>query len=123
MVKKGKNGNGESHVPNIIASGTDLVGDIKSDGDFRIEGSVKGKIIAKGRIVVGESGKVEGEISCNDADIRGKIVGKVEVANLTSLKESANFTGDITTKRISIEPGAVFSGNCTMLTDNIVKNK
>lgn len=123
MVKKGKNGNGESHVPNIIASGTDLVGDITSDGDFRIEGSVKGKIIAKGRIVVGESGKVEGEISCNDADIRGKIVGKVEVANLTSLKESANFTGDITTKRISIEPGAVFSGNCTMLTDNIVKNK
>ena len=123
MVKKGKNGNGESHVPNIIASGTDLVGDITSNGDFRIEGSVKGKITAKGRIVVGESGSVEGEIVCSDADIRGNVEGKIEVNNLTILKESAKFNGDIVTKKISIESGAVFSGNCKMLSENNTPNK
>jgi len=42
-VKKGKNGNGDSQVPNIIAVGTTITGDINSEGDFRIEGSIKGK--------------------------------------------------------------------------------
>ena len=113
-MKKVRNGNGDSQVPNIIANGTKLVGDITSDGDFRIEGSIKGKIIAKGRIVVGESGSVEGEINCSDADIHGDFNGKLEVLNLTSLKTTANFNGDVITKKISIEPGAGFSGNCTM---------
>ncbi len=123
MVKKGKNGNGESQVPNIIAAGTEIVGDITSNGDFRIEGSIKGKIVAKGRIVIGESGKVEGEIICSDADFRGSILGKVEVSNLTILKESATFNGEVLTKKISIEPGAVFTGTCTMRTESPDKVK
>ncbi len=113
-MKKGKNGNGDSNVPNIIANGTRLVGDIDSEGDFRIEGSIQGKINAKGRIVVGQSGTVDGEIKCSDADIHGTVTGKLEVLNLTSLKGTADFKGDIVTKKISIEPGAGFSGNCTM---------
>jgi len=113
-VKKGKNGNGDSQVPNIIAVGTTITGDINSEGDFRIEGSIKGKIVAKGRIVVGESGVVEGELYCSDADINGKVVGNLKVDNLTILKATSTFNGDVTTKKISIEPGAEFSGTCTM---------
>lgn len=113
-MKKSKNGNGDNQVPNIIAQGTTIVGDIHSEGDFRIEGSIKGKIDAKGRIVVGNSGNVEGEIKCGDADICGKVIGKMEVNNLTMFKATAVFSGDVITKKISIEPGADFSGNCAM---------
>ena len=113
-MKKSKNGNSDSQVPNIIAQGTNIIGDIHSEGDFRIEGSIKGKIEAKGRIVVGESGSVDGEIKCGDADICGNVVGKLEVVNLTIFKATAFFSGDVITKKISIEPGASFTGSCTM---------
>ena len=116
-VKINKNGNGENQVPNLISQGTNIIGDIVSEGDFRIEGSIKGKIIAKGRIVIGVSGKVEGEIECFDADICGKIEGKLKVKNLTMLKATSFFSGDVITKKISIESGAVFTGSCTMSND------
>ncbi|MAE08112.1 MAG: cell shape determination protein CcmA [Bacteroidetes bacterium] len=123
MVKKHKNGINDKQVPNIIALGTNIVGDIESEGDFRIEGSVKGKIIAKGRIVVGTSGNVDGEIICSDADIFGSVKGKLEVLNLTVLKATAIFSGDVTTKKISIEPGAVFTGTCQMKSDTSPKDR
>jgi cytoskeletal protein CcmA (bactofilin family) len=119
-----KNGNGDKQVPNIIAQGTNIIGDIHSEGDFRIEGSIVGKIDAKGRIVVGVSGNVDGEITCSDADICGKVVGKLDVRNLTMFKATAVFSGDVKTKKISIEPGAEFTGNCAMGSTEITdKNK
>lgn len=122
-MKKNKNGINDNQVPNIIAQGTSIVGDIESEGDFRIEGSIKGKIIAKGRIVVGTSGNVDGEIICGDADIFGTVNGKLEVRSLTVFKASAIFSGDVTTKKISIEPGAVFTGTCQMKSDTSPKER
>ena len=110
-------------MPNIIAQGTNIIGDINSEGDFRIEGKIEGKINAKGRIVVGESGNVDGEITCGDADICGKVVGKLVVANLTVFKATAIFSGDVETKKLSIEPGAAFTGTCKMGTDDDIKKK
>ena len=72
-MKKVRNGNGDNQELNIIANGTSITGDITSGGDFRIEGSVKGKIETKGRIVVGESGVVVGELACTNADIMGNV--------------------------------------------------
>jgi len=89
-------------VPNIIAQGTSIIGDIVSEGDFRIEGSIKGSIIAKGRIVVGTSGNVDGEITCSNADVCGTVTGKLNVTNLTILKSTAIFTGDIITKKYQL---------------------
>jgi cytoskeletal protein CcmA (bactofilin family) len=109
-----KNGNGDGPARNIIAQGTTIQGDIESAGDFRIEGSVSGNIKAKGKIVVGVSGSVEGQIICQSADISGKANVKLEVSDLTSLRSTSEFKGDIVTKKISIEPGAVFSGTCQM---------
>ena len=68
-----KNGNSEGPTRNIVAQGTSIQGDIESSGDFRIEGSLKGNIIVKGKIVIGASGVVEGQINCQSADISGKV--------------------------------------------------
>ncbi len=115
-MKKTKNGNHEVQVLNMIASGTKIQGDIESEGDFRIEGSLTGTVKSKGKIVIGESGSVDGQVYCQNADISGKVKGKLEVKSLTILKESSSFEGDISTTKISIEPGAVFTGSCQMST-------
>jgi len=109
-----KNGNVETVARNIIAQGTAIKGEIISSGDLRIEGSINGTIKVKGKVVIGETGSVEGEIQCQSADISGNAKIKLEASELTSLRATSKFTGDIITKKISIEPGAIFSGTCQM---------
>jgi cytoskeletal protein CcmA (bactofilin family) len=108
--------NKEMEVPsiNLLGAGTVVKGEIKLNGDFRIDGTFIGSIQCKGKVVVGPTGNIEGEINCQNADFSGEIKATVKVAELITLKESAKFTGDITTNKLAIEPGAKFSGNCTM---------
>jgi len=86
-MKKSNNGNNDAHVHNLISQGTIIKGDIETDGDLRIDGSVIGNIIVKGKLVVGDSASIEGTIKCENADISGKIVAKVTVSQLIVLKE------------------------------------
>jgi len=106
----------ETEVPsiNLLGLGTVVKGEIKLNGDFRIDGMFIGSINCKGKIVVGTSGVIEGEIICQNADFSGEVKATVKVAELLTLKESAKFTGDITTNKLAIEPGAKFSGQCVM---------
>ena len=106
----------ETEVPsiNLLGSGTVVKGEIKLNGDFRIDGMFIGSINCKGKIVVGSTGVIEGEIICQNADFSGEVKATVKVAELLTLKESAKFTGDISTNKLAIEPGAKFSGNCVM---------
>jgi cytoskeletal protein CcmA (bactofilin family) len=106
----------ETEVPsiNLLSSGTVVKGEIKVNGDFRIDGIFIGSINCKGKIVVGATGVIEGEINCQNADFSGEVKAIVKVAELITLKESAKFTGDISTNKLAIEPGAKFSGNCVM---------
>lgn len=104
----------ESQSVNIVGAGTVIEGDITTNGDMRIDGSHTGSINVKGKLVVGVSGSIEGEIICQNADISGTIKGKIGVAELLSLKASSKLTGDIITNKIAVEPGATFSGSCSM---------
>lgn len=110
----------ETEVPsiNLLGSGTVVKGEIKLNGDFRIDGTFLGSIQCKGKIVVGVTGVIEGDIICQNADFSGDIKATVKVAELLTLKESAKFNGDITTNKLAIEPGAQFSGNCSMESGN-----
>jgi len=104
----------KSNTPNTIVSGTVIKGEISTNGDFRIDGKLVGSIICKGKIVVGQSGSIDGEVECQNADISGNMKAKIHVEQLLSLKATAVFSGDIITNKISIEPGAKFSGTCNM---------
>ena len=99
---------------NSFAQGTEITGEVKSAGDVRIDGKLKGNVNIKGRLVIGATGHIEGEIICANCDISGAVSGKITVSELLSLKSSANINGDIITKKISIEPGAMFTGTCKM---------
>jgi len=99
---------------NILGCGTKLKGDIESNGDFRIDGTLMGTIKTKGKVVIGSTGVVEGEIICQNADIEGSVKAKLEVSELLTLKSESNLDGDVTTGKLAIEPGAKFSGTCKM---------
>jgi cytoskeletal protein CcmA (bactofilin family) len=117
----------ESPAINILGTGTMLKGDIQSNGDFRIDGTLVGSIQCKGIVVIGTTGKIEGEIFCKNVDISGSVSGQMAVEELTSLKSTSKVKGDIATNQLAIEPGAKFSGNCNMdgsgLKDNMPKTK
>lgn len=104
----------ESPSVNIIGAGTTIEGDIKSDGDIRVDGNLNGALTTKGKLVLGATGIIHGEIICQNADISGAINGKIKVTDLLALKSTSKLTCDITTNKLSIEPGANFSGSCTM---------
>ena len=104
----------EANAINIIGIGTHINGDVKSNSDIRVDGSLTGKLITKGKVVIGESGKVNGEIKCKNSDVEGSIEGKITVEELLSLKTKARIKGDIIATRLAIEPGCQFSGNCDM---------
>jgi cytoskeletal protein CcmA (bactofilin family) len=104
----------ENTTLNLISSGTDIMGDIKSNGDIRIDGSLTGNLNTKGKVVIGPTGKVKGEVICKNSEVSGLIEGKITVGQLLNLKASSKIHGDIATSKLSIEPGAVFSGNCKM---------
>jgi cytoskeletal protein CcmA (bactofilin family) len=103
---------------NLIGFGTEIHGDITCNGDLRIDGLLVGNLSAKGKIVVGETGKIKGEILCKNSDISGYVEGKMIVSELLSLKSSAKVIGDMVTNRLAIEPGSRFTGYCDMTGEN-----
>lgn len=99
---------------NIINDGTFIKGDVVAGGDIRIDGELTGNIEAKGRLVIGPKGKVEGQIVCGNIEISGYIKGKITVSELLTMKSSAQIFGDIIAGKLAVEPGSVFTGTCTM---------
>jgi cytoskeletal protein CcmA (bactofilin family) len=104
----------DSNSINIIGIGTKITGDVNSNGDIRVDGSLTGKLITRGKVVIGETGKVKGEINCKNSDVEGSIEGKVTASELLSLKAKAIVHGDIIAAKLAIEPGCKFTGNCDM---------
>ena len=105
----------ENNPINIITSGTLIKGDITASGDFRLDGTLEGNIQLNGKLVVGDSGVVNGNILCVNANIIGTVNGNLSVKELLSLNATARVKGDILINKLSIEPGAVFTGKCRML--------
>ena len=101
-------------VVNMVGPGTTITGDLNSKGDVRIDGIIKGSINTEGKLVLGKDGIVEGDVVCVNADISGVINAKITVSQLLSLKTTAKLKGDIITNKLSIEPGASFTGSCSM---------
>jgi len=69
----------ESPSINIIGYGTDIKGDVNTVGDIRVDGKIVGNFSSNQKLVIGQSGVVEGNITCRDCDISGKVVGNIIV--------------------------------------------
>ena len=100
-----------------ISAGTVIKGEILSPCDIRIDGTLEGKIQSKGRVVVGESAHIKGDIVCDNIDLWGKVEGNVFVKDTLNLKEGCTVNGNLNVRKLSVELGATFNGNCKMISE------
>jgi len=113
--KKGKMAATESYSQqNLIAKGTTITGDIISEGDFRIEGNVKGNLKTPGKVVIGKTGVINGTLKAANSDIEGKFSGKLIISDILSLKSSAHVEGEVEVGKLAVEPGSTFNATCIM---------
>jgi cytoskeletal protein CcmA (bactofilin family) len=99
---------------NKIVAGTEINGDLTSDSNIHLEGEVNGNVSCAGRVVIGSSGKINGNLVCVNAEIEGAMEGQLMVENLLMLRSTARIKGDIQTMKLHIEEGAFFEGACVM---------
>jgi len=99
---------------NQLIQGTVLQGDLICSGNLKVDGKVVGNITSPSRVVVGETGTVEGEIRCQNAQMYGEVNGFINCEDVLVLKSTAKIKGDIKTGKMVIEIGAFFTGNCSM---------
>ena len=99
---------------NVIAKNTTIVGDIKSDGDFRIDGALNGTLTTNGRVIIGAEGSIKGKVEATNADIEGTFSGNLLVSNTLTIKATANISGEVIIGKLSVEPGASFNATCAM---------
>lgn len=101
---------------NRIVEGTTIKGDIDSLADFRLDGHLIGNFTSKGKLVVGPTGIVTGDISSKNVDVEGTVNGKIYVEEILNVKMKASIHGEVTCEKLSVEPGADFSATCIMRT-------
>lgn len=99
---------------NLIGAGTTIEGELKANGDIRVDGNVNGKVSSKAKVVLGDSAKISGDLHCQNADISGNIIGNLFIDDVLILKSTAVVNGDIFTGKLVIEAGSVFNGQCHM---------
>ena len=106
--------NGGGNGTTLISSGTTIKGDISSNSDLRIDGTIIGNIHSNAKIVIGSSGVVEGDIHGNNADIVGKTSGTIKVKELLQLRGECVVNGNVYAGKLQVEPTATFNGQCHM---------
>ena len=98
----------------LIGAGTIITGDLESNGDIRIDGTLKGNLNGKAKIIIGTDGLVQGNINGLQADIMGQVTGNIKIQELLYLHGSTQVNGDISAGKLQVEPTAVFNGKCNM---------
>lgn len=103
-----------TQVSTIIGKGTVIHGDIESSGNIRIEGKVIGNVKAKSKIVIGDSGLIQGNILAVNVEIAGEIKGILEVSELVIIKPTGHVIGDIIAQKLTVEQGGTINGTTKM---------
>ncbi len=99
---------------NALTAGSKIIGTIIADSDIRIDGTVEGDLQCTGKAVIGEQGFLKGSVVCQNAEILGKLDGKIEVAHTLALRATGTIEGEVKTSTLIVEPNAVFNGTCSM---------
>jgi cytoskeletal protein CcmA (bactofilin family) len=98
----------------LISAGTTLNGDLSSENDLRIDGTIIGNVHSSAKIILGATGMVEGNIEGQQADITGKVIGNIIIKDLLQLRGPCHVQGNISADKLQIEPTATFNGQCSM---------
>jgi len=105
-------GDAPASISNNIAPGTHIEGKFITSEDLRLDGQIKGEILCHKKLVMGEHGQMDGDVVCQDSSIRGKIIGTLKVKGLLHLLSTARLEGKIMSKKMVVDEGASYSGEC-----------
>jgi cytoskeletal protein CcmA (bactofilin family) len=114
MIKKPFSDEGGGGSTTTIGRETTITGTLDVKGPLYVDGTVKGKILCSDAVTVGSNGNVEAEIEAETAIIAGKMNGNINATGKIELQAKCEMEGDLRTKSLIIEQGAVFCGACNM---------
>lgn len=110
MTMFGKN---SQKLETIIGDGSEVKGELNGKGTVRIDGVVEGNICADW-VIVGESGKIKGNVKTRGMVVAGKVEGNIEADEIVELKPKAHVSGEVRTGKLVVSEGAVFDGQSRM---------
>ena len=99
---------------NSLVQGTVLEGTIEANTDIRVDGIITGKLFCDAKVIIGPSGAVKGEITCENAVIEGRFEGTITVKDLLNIRETAVIEGEVTTSKLLVQAGSLFNVSCVM---------
>ncbi len=106
--------NDNSAAETVVGPSVKIQGDLNSEGNIRIEGSVMGKVATTQSVHVGEAAVIQADMQAGNAIIAGQIQGNIKVIGNLILQSTAKVHGDITCTVLRVEDGALFTGKCNM---------
>ncbi len=101
---------------NTLVKGTVVEGTLRCDSDLRVDGTIKGNLHCKAKVIIGPTGVVDGEVRCENAVVEGQFKGKLWVSELLNVRDTATIEGEITTNKLLVQSGAKFNVSCKMET-------
>ena len=101
-------------VDTLVGQGAEIKGTISTKGTLRIDGSVDGGVANAEAVIVGEDGKVKGDINAQTVVVGGKITGNITASASIEMLPHSQVKGDISAPQLYIAEGAIFEGNCVM---------
>ena len=112
-----------SPMDTLIDPGTVFEGDIRSEGGIAVEGTVKGRILAKGEVMVQCHATVEAEIVAETIRIEGRVTGNITAYGRLEVGATGRITGDVAAKAISMKEGGTVNGIIRMVEENLARVK
>lgn len=105
---------GDGTMNTLIGHQTVLEGSLKVSNNMRVDGKIIGQVSCSDSLLVGKTGVLEASIKVKSATIGGKVIGDIEASDVVILEGNSTVIGDVTTKKLIIEEGAIFNGTCHM---------
>ncbi len=99
---------------NSLVTGTTIEGQLESENDIRVDGKIKGSLNCKAKVIIGPSGKIDGNVTCVNAVIEGHFEGVIRVTEVLKIAGTATVEGEVHTNKLQVDNGAVFNVSCTM---------
>lgn len=109
----GKSKTGDD-VVSVLGKGTEVIGEITFTSGMQVDGVIKGKVRSESSILIGSSGKVDGEVDIRNISISGEFRGIIRASERVEIHKEAKVFGDIFSPCLIIEAGATFEGRCNM---------
>lgn len=119
MIFKSEGSQGD--LNGFLDAGSHMQGELHFEDTFRVDGQLTGKIMSKGDLVVGEGGRIEGEVHVGRVYVSGVVKGAIRASRRVEISPRGKVYADIQTSSLVIEDGAYFEGQCAMVRDTAAK--